>query len=229
MSGDERDRYANGKPTPLDEEAAAKSVDEAGHAIADSARSQAEVASVLAHAEATLISLALPIDRPDPNVKLPKAVKDSIARGEAAFEKKRSKSRRSRKGTTVAERKASGGRRTAKFTTSTVSLDVQERRQAHFDHMAQTHKGAVGQPPMLERQQDVLIVVDRLMADGVPFDIEQHSKSEMVRLVQEWLNAHAKTRAKTHAEGACGIRKSRRKQLSFKAVSDLLKKIKHLI
>jgi hypothetical protein len=154
----------------------------------------------------------------DPNVKLPDAVKDSIARGEAAFKKYRATSRRMRKPKTVIDRKAAGGRGTPRFITSIADRDDQDWRQATLDGMARNARGAVGQPPMLDRLQAVRIAVDRLVAEGVPFDISPDS--EMTQRVREWLNENA--------AASPDRRKSRRKQLSPDAVQDILRQVKDL-
>ena len=131
----------------------------------------------------------------------------TIARGEAAF-KKQSRS----EGARVPD--ASG--LVPSIITSVIDVSVQDRRDANLDARAQPTKGNRRQPPMIPRLRAVMIVVDRLTADGVPFGVGPNSK--MNKAVREWLNDKAMRSPDT--------RKSRRKPITPTAVRELLKQVR---
>ena len=113
----------------------------------------------------------------DSDVKLPADIRTTIARGQEAF-KKQSRS----ESTPVPDP-------SAKIITSVIDQSVQDRRDANLNARAQPTKGNRRQPPMIARLRAVLIVVDRLMAEGVPFGVGPSSK--MNKAVREWLNDKA--------------------------------------
>jgi hypothetical protein len=151
---------------------------------------------------------------PDPNAKLPVDVQAAIARGETAFRE----SKRKLKGRRKRWRTGPEGSAAPSFITSVVDKDVQDRRDATLDALAQQSKARRGQPPMLGRLAVVRIIVDRLQAEGVRFATGRNS--QMNRLVREWLNDRA---ARSRDD-----RKSRRKRVTADAVQRLLKQIKAL-
>jgi hypothetical protein len=71
---------------------------------------------------------------------------------------------------------------------------------------------------MLERMRVFAVIVDRLLADGVPFATGRNSR--MNKLVRKKQNEMA--------SNSRDSRKSRRKQISPDAVQDLLRQIKDL-
>jgi hypothetical protein len=145
----------------------------------------------------------VPIDK---DVKLPAVIQAAIARGEAAFRTVERKARR---------KKPRAGA-SPSFVTSVVDKKVQDRRDRRLEAKAKQAKGKRGQPPRLARSRVARIVVDRLLAEGVPDGTCRDS--QMNRLAREWLNdkaASSRDRAK-----------SRRKQLSEDAMRDVLNEIK---
>jgi hypothetical protein len=149
----------------------------------------------------------------DEGVKLPADVQDTVERGEAAF---KSQKRRRR---TKRDAALKGNNRTgATFVTAVVDPEVHHRREAVLGKKVQDTQGKRGQPPMLERLRVGRIIVDRLLAEGVPFCTGRNSR--MNKLVRERLNKMAAKSPDT--------RKSRRKQISADAVQDMLKQIKGL-
>jgi hypothetical protein len=140
----------------------------------------------------------------DPAVKLPADVQATIARGEEAFKSQKSyKPPRNHAG------------RIPKVITSVADQDRQDRRDANLAGRAQPSKGTRRQPPMLGRLRAVTILVDRLLADGVPFGVGPNSR--MNKAVREWLNDRAR-RSSDH-------RKSRRNEIGPTAVRALLKQV----
>jgi hypothetical protein len=142
----------------------------------------------------------------DEEVKLPAEIRDTIARGEEAFQKVKPSREK------VRTRPGAG------FVTSVVDANVQNHRNSVLKAKAQQATGKRGQPPMLVRLQALRIFVDRLIAEGVPFGTSRDSK--MNKLVGEWLNDLAAT-SRDRA-------KSRRKQVSPDAVRSILRQIKEL-
>jgi len=143
----------------------------------------------------------------DEEVKLPAEIWDTIARGEAAFQKRKRK-----------RREKASARHNAGFVTSVINAKVQEHRDSVVNAQAQQSSGKRGQPPMLTRLQAGSIVVDRLQAEGVPWGTARDS--QMNRLVRDWQNDLA-ARSRDRA-------KSRRKQVSPDAVRSILRQIKEL-
>jgi hypothetical protein len=148
----------------------------------------------------------------DPDVKLPADVQGTIAKGEvlAKKQKKRQNSKR--------DSILKGSRAGPIFGTAVVDQEVQNRRDAALKKKAQVSKGKPGQPPMLERTRVGTIIVERLLADGVPWGTSRNSR--MNKLLRERLNEMAAKSRDT--------RKSRRKEVSADAVQDLLREIKGL-
>ena len=159
----------------------------------------------------------LPID---PEVKLPADVQTRIARGEAEFKKFKRKFYRYKKQqqriSDTSPKASSPSNRI--FITSVVDKEVQDRRDAALDALAQQSKGRRGQPPMLERLRVMQIIVDRLVADGVPFATSRNSR--MNKLVREYLNEMA-ARSRDKSESRC-------KKIGADAVQRLLRQIKGL-
>jgi hypothetical protein len=147
-------------------------------------------------------ALKLPIDR---SVKLPLDVHETILRGEAAFERQ--------------GRSRTADRPMPNIITSVMDQEVQDRRDAILDARASKSAGKRQQPPMIARLKAVLILVDRLGADGVPFGVGPNSK--MNRLVREWLNASS--------ERSPDPRKSRKKLITQGAVRNILKQVRVLL
>jgi hypothetical protein len=148
----------------------------------------------------------------DPDVKLPRAVRDAIAAGEEAF-KKQKKRRLSKRDTALKRRGAAQISGTA-----VVDWEIHERREATLAKKALASQGKRRQPPMLERMRVFAVIVDRLLADGVPFATGRNSR--MNKLVRKKQNEMA--------SNSRDSRKSRRKQISPDAVQDLLRQIKDL-
>jgi hypothetical protein len=146
----------------------------------------------------------LPID---PDVKLPAEVQAKIARLEAAIRNKaiRCKPRR---------RAPAGGPSFITF----VDKEVQDRRDAALSALEKQSEGKRGQPPMLVRLRVASILVDRHLAEKVPFAIGRNSR--MNKLVREDLNKMA-ARSRDRS-------KSRSKQVTADAVRCLLRQIKGL-
>jgi hypothetical protein len=148
----------------------------------------------------------LPID---PDVILPVDVQATIARGEAAFESQ---------GRSVSTGEAAPGGAIPKIITSVVDQAVQDARDTVLDARELKSKGNRQQPPMIGRLRAVMILVDRLVSDGVPFGVGPNSK--MNKAVHCWLNAKAERSADT--------RKSRLKAITPGAVRELLKQVRSL-
>jgi hypothetical protein len=142
----------------------------------------------------------------DPRVILPADVQAAIARGEAAF-KSQSKQ--------VGIRGSIDGAM-PKIITSVVDQQVQDLRDVILDARDLQSQGARQQPPMIGRLRAVTILVDRLVANGVPFGVGPNSR--MNKAVRNWLNAKAERTADT--------RKSRRKAITPGAVRELLKQVR---
>lgn len=141
----------------------------------------------------------------DPNVILPREIKATIACGEAAF-------------------KHQGGSAASvgpmqRIITSVVDQAKQDRRDIILDARDLRSAAKRQQPPMTDRLRAVVILVDRLVSDGVPFAVGPNSK--MNRLVQAWLHERAKRSRDT--------RKSRGKLIARGAVRELLKQVRELL
>jgi hypothetical protein len=149
----------------------------------------------------------LPID---PDVKLPAEVQAKIARLEAAI---RNKAIRCKPG--LKRRRAPAGG--PSFITF-VDKEVQDRRDAALSALEKQSEGKRGQPPMLVRLRVASILVDRHLAEKVPFAIGRNSR--MNKLVREDLNKMA-ARSRDRS-------KSRSKQVTADAVRCLLRQIKGL-
>ena len=149
----------------------------------------------------------IPIDMSgvDPSVNPSADVRTTIARGEAAF-KNRSRSRTT-------------DQPTPRIITSVMDQEVQDQRDTTIEARASKSVGKRQQPPMTARLKAVVILVDRLMADGIPFGVGPNSK--MNRLVQEWLNMRVKQSTDT--------RKSRSTPITQGAVRELLKQVRALL
>jgi hypothetical protein len=145
----------------------------------------------------------------DPAVKLPADVQALIARGEAAFKNQ------SRSGST---RVRDGSDLSPSIITSVIDQSVQDLRDTILEARELQTKGNRRQPPMINRLRAVMIVVDRLVSDGVPFAVGVNSK--MNKAVRSWL--HSKS------ERSPDNRKSRRKQITSGAVRELLKQVRAL-
>jgi hypothetical protein len=144
----------------------------------------------------------------DPGVILPADVQATIARGEAALSQARS----------VRIGKAAPGAAIPKIITSVVDKEVQDSRDAVLDARERKSKGNRQQPPMIGRLRAVVILVDSLESDGVPFGVGPNSK--MNKAVHSWLNARA--------EKSADPRKSRQKAVTQGAVRELLKQVRSL-
>ena len=149
----------------------------------------------------------LPID---PDVKLPAEVQAKIARLEAAI---RNKVIRCKPGL-KRPRAPAGGPSFIAF----VDKEVQDRRDAALSALEKQSAGKRGQPPMLVRQRVEWIIVDRFLAEGVPFATSRNSR--MNKLVREWLNERA-ARSRDRS-------KSRSKQVTADAIQHPLRQIKAL-
>ena len=149
----------------------------------------------------------LPID---PDVKLPAEVQAKIARLEAAI---RNKVIRCKPGL-KRPRAPAGGPSFITF----VDKEVQDRRDAALSALEKQSAGKRGQPPMLVRLRVASILVDRHLAEKVPFAIGRNSR--MNKLVREDLNKMA-ARSRDRS-------KSRSKQVTADAVRCLLRQIKGL-
>ena len=154
----------------------------------------------------------LPID---PEVKLPADVQTRIARGEAEFKKFKRKFYRYKK---QQQRISDTSPKASSPSNRIFITSVEDRRDAALDALAQQSKGRRGQPPMLERLRVMQIIVDRLVADGVPFATSRNSR--MNKLVREYLNEMA-ARSRDKSESRC-------KKIGEDAVRRPLKQIKGL-
>ena len=143
----------------------------------------------------------------DPGVTLPPDVQATIARGEAAFESQSQ---------SIGNPEAVPGR--AIPITSVVDQQVQDSRDIVLRDRELKSSGNRQQPPMIDRLRAVMILVDRLESDGVPFGVGPNS--QMNKAVHNWLNAKA--------EQSIDIRKSRRKTITPGAVRELLKQVREL-
>jgi hypothetical protein len=146
----------------------------------------------------------IPIDK---DVRLPDDIQKTIARGKAAFQTLKQKARNK-----------SLARPNTTFVTSVVDANVQNHRDSVLETKAQRSSGKRGQPPMLNRLRAGSIVVDRLMAEGVPRGTGRDSL--MNKDFRDWQNdvaASSRDRAK-----------SRRKQVGADATRSTLKQIKGL-
>jgi hypothetical protein len=145
----------------------------------------------------------------DPAVTLPADVQATIARGESAFKSQ---------GQPVNPGQGCRGASMPSIITSVVDQKVQDFRDAILDVRELQSKGTRRQPPMIHRLRAVIILIDRLVSDGVPFGVGPNSR--MNKAVHDWLNAKAKQSA--------DIRKSRRKKITPGAVCELLKQVRAL-
>ena len=153
----------------------------------------------------------LPID---PNVKLPADVRASIARGEAKFQEfEREYKKQRRRRISHIDPKASAP---SIFIMSVVDQPVQDRRDAAINALEKQSEGKRGQPPMLVRLRVGCIIVDQLVAEGVPFATARASR--MNKRVRERLN-----------ELAARSRKSHVKRIGPDAAEYVLKQIKGLV
>jgi hypothetical protein len=143
------------------------------------------------------------------DVTLPADIQATIARGEAAF---KGQSR------PVGTRGMANGGSFPTIITSVVDQQVQDLRDVALDARELQSKGNRQQPPMIARMRAVMILVDRLVSDGVPFRVGPNSK--MNKAVHNWLNAKAAR--------SPDIRKSRRKVITPGAVRELLKQVRAL-
>jgi len=137
----------------------------------------------------------------DPHVKLPTDISATIARGKAAFKQQK----------TCASAKS-----IPKVITAVVDQDLQDHRDANLGARETVPKGTRRQPPMVDRVQAVMILVNRLLAEGMPFGVGPNSR--MNKAVREWLNERTSR--------SLDLRKSRRKQITPTAVRELLKQVK---
>jgi hypothetical protein len=153
----------------------------------------------------------LPID---PEVELPTEVQATIARGKAAYGKFK---KSWRKQELIRPKGPAGG---PFFITSVVkNKEVQERRDAALSSLEKQSKGKRALPHMLFRLRVVLALVDRRLAEGVPFGTGPNSR--MNKLVLEDLNKMA---ARSRDS-----RKSRCKQVTAGAMRYILRQIKRLV
>jgi hypothetical protein len=148
----------------------------------------------------------LPID---PSVILPADVQATITRGEAAFKGQ---------GRKIRMRDAINSGAMPRIITSVVDQQVQDSRDIVLDTRELQSEGTRQQPPMIGRLRAVMILVDRLLADGVPFGVGPNSK--MNKALHNWLSAKAGQ--------STDIRKSRRKVITPGAVRELLKQVRAL-
>jgi|GraSoiStandDraft_24_1057298.scaffolds.fasta_scaffold132743_3 hypothetical protein len=138
------------------------------------------------------------------DVPLPADIQATIARGEAAFKRQ--------------SRSVGIGASVPTIITSVVDQQVQDSRDLALDARELQSKGNRQQPPMIGRLRAVMILVDRLVSDGMRFGVGPNSK--MNKAVHNWLNAKAEHSADT--------RKSRRKVITAGAVRELLKQVRAL-
>jgi hypothetical protein len=165
---------------------------------------------------ATAKALArLPVDK---HVKLPADVQTTIARGETEFQRAKRKFNRRKERRRTSNTAPDGSATVPSFITSVADKEVQDRRDAALEALEQHSHGKQRQPPMLVRLRVARIIVDRLQAEGVPFDPSRNS--QMNKLVRARLNEMA--------AGSRDTRKSRRKKIGADAVYRLLKQIKGL-
>jgi hypothetical protein len=101
------------------------------------------------------------------------------------------------------------------FITSVVDSADQVRRDRRLTSREQAAKGKRGQPPQTERIRRVIIYVEHLENEGVPFATARNSI--MNKRVREWINGRMKE--------SNDPRKSRRGTISADAVTDLLKQM----
>jgi hypothetical protein len=144
------------------------------------------------------------------DVTLPADVQATSARGEAAF---KSQSRPA-----VGTRELANGGSFPTIITSVVDQQVQDFRDLALDARELQSKGNRQQPPMIGRLRAVMILVDRLVSNGIPFGVGPNSR--MNQAVHTWLNAKA--------EQSTDIKKSRRKLITPGAVRELLKQVRAL-
>ena len=144
----------------------------------------------------------------DPGVILPADVQATIARGEAAL----------KPGAICKNWQSGPGAAIPKIITSVVDQEVQDFRDAVLDARERKSKGNRQQPPMIGRLRAVMILVDALKSDGVPFRgwPEQQDEQGGSQL------------AKCRAEKSADTRKSRRKAVTQGAVRELLKQVRSL-
>ena len=181
------------KPSQTGLEMAAGRRAVARHCPKHAPRRPAEATFVLG----VLITQQLP---PDPNLKLPGDIRATIRRGDAAFKKQ-------------SQKRAKSGR--PKVITSVVDDSIQDIREANLEARIKVPTRHRRQPPMLARLRVVMIVVDRLTAEGVPFGTGPRSR--MNKKVRDWLNERARRSPDT--------RKSRRKEITPAAVRALLRQV----
>jgi hypothetical protein len=101
---------------------------------------------------------------------------------------------------------------------TTTKQKMQDYRDRLLNGKSLVAKHSRGQPPMVARLRDVVIIVDYLESIGVPFGICENSK--MNKLVRKFLH--------DQAELTTDKRKSRRKKITPGAVRSLLRQVRSL-
>ena len=104
------------------------------------------------------------------------------------------------------------------FIINVTDVDVEDQRDRELTRMAAAARGKRCQPPMVDRLRAVVIYVEHLEAQGIPFGTARNSR--MNKAVLSWINKRTKATSDP--------RKSRRKQLSPGGVQALLKQVAEL-
>ncbi len=140
----------------------------------------------------------------DPAVRLSPDIQATIARGETAFQQQ------SQRKTVLRNHEL------PRIITAATDQGVQDQRDSYVTAREQPANGRRRQPPMTARLRAVMIVVDRLVAEGVPFGVGPNSR--MNKEVRRWLNERASR--------SSDPRPSRREPIGATAVRKLLKQVK---
>ena len=154
----------------------------------------------------------------DPNVKLPDDIRATISQGKKAFQRFNRRYKTLIKRQSKANNSPKIPRSEPVFVTSIVDQDIQDRRDAKLQAIEQHARGKRCQPPMLNRLRVGAIIVDRLIAEGVPPKTGRNS--QMNRLIGEWFNGRVAR--------SSDRRKSRCKTVKPDAVQQTLRQIKDL-
>ena len=148
-----------------------------------------------------------PSRKRDPNVVLPRDVKNTIKLGRAEY-------------SNATRGKPSSSRKTeaAPAIISITDREEHEFRENYLQAKTKAAQGRRGQPPMADRLRAVAIHIDHLVRNGVPFATARNSR--MNKEVRERLNRQmSKTK---------DPRKSRRGTIGADAVTDLLKQVEKI-
>ena len=106
----------------------------------------------------------------------------------------------------------------ATYIISVVDAEVEERLARKLAQIEAWASGKRCQPPMVDRLRAIVVLVEHLEAQGIPFATARNSR--MNKEVRKWLNDKMRY--------SSDPRKSRRKILGPDAVRDLLREVEKI-